>query len=273
VVQSSGETEYRALFIEAKRRFANNFQFNLSYTLAKADNFSGAGDGGGSGSESPFDGSRLLDQFNPELNNSPAPTDQRHRLVLSGIFNLPKFRGGNSFVRGIVNGYRLSGIYTAESGRPYTATVNFANNNNRFIVTNPDGSQIRYEGFGGSLGQGGINVAPGTERNEFYGEANYRFDLRLARDFKITERATLELIAESFNLFNTTNFNGFNSTLYQAVFPTGTNANSPPDVAVPIPLTVFQDALGPTFARPTNNSSQPDGTNARRFQLAARFRF
>jgi len=45
-------------------------------------------------------------------------------------------------------------------------------------------------------------------------------------DIKIGERAAIELIAESFNLFNRSNFN-----------------------------------------------SPPDGTNARRFQIAARFRF
>jgi hypothetical protein len=61
VVRTIGETWYRALFVEVKRRFAQGFQLNLAYTLAKAENLSGAADGGGTGSESPFSGSSVAD--------------------------------------------------------------------------------------------------------------------------------------------------------------------------------------------------------------------
>ena len=49
---------------------------------------------------------------------------------------------------------------------------------------------------------------------------NYRVDLRVARDFRVG-RAVVELLAEGFNVFNRKNFNGFNSTRYDAQATTG----------------------------------------------------
>ncbi len=270
--RSIGETYYNGLLVELKRRFANNFQFNVAYTLAKAENLSGAADGGGSGPESPFSGSNLQNQFDLDANRAASPTDQRHRLVLNGVFNLPTTDSDNRFARALLNGYRLSGIYTAETGRPFAALVSVPN-----IPFALDGRQ--FNGFGGLLGQGGgsdRNLAPNIERNSNYGEPNYRLDLRLARDIRITERFVLELIGEGFNIFNTSNFNGFRTTLYDVQFPLIPNdpqgrrftASNPPPLSLPLELLPRDD-----FGVENNNSSQPDGTNARRFQLAVRFRF
>jgi len=243
---STGQTWYRGLLVEVKRRFAHGFQFNVAYTLAKAENLSGSGNGGGSGSETPFGGSTRFNQFDPESNRAAAPTDQRHRLVFNGIVNLP-------------HRFRMSGIVTAESGRPYSAGVTVPS-----IPFTVDG--VQYNGFGGLLGQGGggdRNLAPNIERNSDYGDANHRTDLRLARDFKIKGSLVAEVVAEGFNIFNRSNFNGFRSTLYEAL---STTATTP--LATPIVLTQRAD-----YGLENNNSSQPDGTNARRFQLALRFRF
>ncbi|HKC86487.1 MAG TPA: TonB-dependent receptor, partial [Blastocatellia bacterium] len=68
VQRSLSETYYKALFLEVKRRFADGLQLNIAYTLAKAENLSGTGDGGGSGSESPFNGSSLFNQFDLRAN-------------------------------------------------------------------------------------------------------------------------------------------------------------------------------------------------------------
>lgn len=268
VQRSISETYYKALFLEVKRRFAGGLQFNIAYTLAKAENLSGSGDGGGSGSESPFNGSSLLNQFDLRANRAPAPTDQRHRFVVNGVWNLPELKRGSSLARGLLNGYRLGGIFTAESGRPFAATVSLPN-----IPFTLDGAQ--YTGFGGILGLGGLNLAPDVPRNSDYGEANYRTDLRVARDIKFGEKFVVELLGEAFNLFNRSNFNGFNSTLYDADFPflpgsttTRYSATNPPPLGTAIPL-----ARRANFGAPNNDGSQPDGTNARRFQLAMRFRF
>jgi hypothetical protein len=245
-IRSIGETWYKALFFELKRRYANGYQFGIAYTLAKAENLSGTGDGGGGGSETPFGGSAVQNQFDLSSNRGAAPTDQRHRFVLNGIVNLPV-------------GFRISGIFTAESGRPYSAIISVPN-----LPFTLDGAQ--YAGFGGLLGQGGgadRNFAPTIVRNSTYGDANYKVDLRLARDFRLGEKLVVELIAEGFNVLNRANFNGFQNTRYTA---TATTVTTP--LSMPVVLTERTD-----WGRANNDGSQPDGTNARRFQLAARFRF
>ena len=269
-LRSIGETYYRGLLFELKRRFADRYQFNVAYTFAKAENLSGTNNGGGGGAESPFGGSSLVDQFDLDFNRAAAPTDQRHRLVLNGVFNLPTTESDNRLARALFNGYRLSGIYTAESGRPYGAIVSVPN-----IPFTSDGGV--FNGFGGLRGQGGgndRNLAPNIERNSNYGEANYRLDLRLGRDFRVTERLVFEVVGEGFNVFNTANFNGFNNILYDVRAPSGTTFATPTatlrNPRVDEALLLVSRA---NFGTPNNDSSQPDGTNARRFQVALRFRF
>jgi hypothetical protein len=165
----------------------------------------------------------------------------------------------NSVARFLLNGYKLSGIFTAESGRPYSATVSFP------TISFASNGQI-YTPFGnGTLGIGGSSLAPDIERNSIYGDSNYKLDLRLSKTFRIKENVSLELIAEGFNVFNRSNFNGFNGGLYSVTAPPNGTVL---DVSVPIQFKTIS-----TFGTPNNDGSQPDGTNARRFQIAARMRF
>jgi hypothetical protein len=218
----------------------------VSYTLAKAENTGGSANGSGTGSESPFGGSNSDNQFDIEGSRGTASTDQPHKFVINGIANL-KY------------GFRLSGILMAESGRPYSDGVSVPN-----LPFTLNGAQ--YNGFGGLRGLGGggdRNIAPNTERNSTYGDKNIKVDLRLSRDFHLGGRTMMEVLLEGFNIFNRDNYNGFNSTHYDAQ---ATTVNTP--MAEPIVLTARPD-----FGTPNNDGSQPDGTNARRFQIAIRMRY
>src|SRR5262249_8187011 len=120
VLRSLGEQWYHGLLIEAHRRFADGFQAHLSYTLAKADNLSGVASFAG-GAESAFSGGSVENQFDTSSSRGRAPTDQRHRLVIDGVWNLPFGASGGTAVDRIVKDFRLSAIFVAESGRPYSA--------------------------------------------------------------------------------------------------------------------------------------------------------
>src|SRR5262249_15747698 len=125
----------------------------------------------------------------------------------------------------------------------------------------PDGTQ--WNGYGGVRGQGGANFLPTVPRNGLEGQWNYRLALPGSRSFPITQRFPIEGIAGGFNLFNPPNFNALNTTIYDA---TATTATTP--LATPVVLRPNASHLNPN-----NDGSQPDGTNARRFQLAVRLRF
>ncbi len=256
-LQSVGENFYNGLLVEVKRRFSEGFQFGIAYTFARAENTSGTGNGSGSGSESPFGGSSSFNQFDDEANRSPSPTDQRHRFVANGVYRLPTTRSDNRIARAILNGYQLSGIYTAESGRPYSANLSIP------TISFAQDGQIFTPFGGGTLGLGGLSLAPNIPRNSIYGESNYRLDLRLSRTFRIAETVSVELIGEGFNVFNRGNFNGFNTTAFNTITPPANTPSNTPIVLTP----------NNSFGARNNDGAQPDGTNARRFQLAARFRF
>jgi hypothetical protein len=160
----------------------------------------------------------------------------------------------------VLRGFRFSGIETAESGRPVAALISVGSI--PFLAA--DGNT--YNGFGGIRGQGtggDRNLVPVITRNGISAPANYKLDLRVAREVRVTERLRIEALAEAFNVFNHSNYNGFNTTMYTAAATTNTTP-----LATPIALS---QTAG--FLAPNNDASPPDGTNARRLQLALRFRF
>jgi hypothetical protein len=245
VLRPLGEQWYKGLLVEARRRFADGFQVHVSYTLARADNVSGVASFAG-GAETAFSGGSVENQFDTRSSRGRAPTDQRHRFVIDGVWSLPA-------------DFRLSGIVVAESGRPYSASITASNLN----FSTPDGTQ--YTGFGSGIwGQGGLSLLRTVERNSNTGDASYRVDMRLARDFRVGDRLVIEGLVEGFNVFNTNIWTQYNNTAYTA---SATNAatTSPATPIVLVPTT--------TFGTPSADSGFPDGTNARRFQVAVRFRY
>ena len=85
----------------------------------------------------------------------------------------------------------------------------------------------------------------------------------MSRQFRITERLRIEAMAEGFNVFSHSNMSGFNDTIYTATATTNTTP-----LGTPVMLTPTAGYLAPI-----SDSDPPDGTNARRIQLALRFRF
>ena len=110
---------------------------------------------------------------------------------------------------------------------------------------------------------GDHDLLPTVGRNSLTGPPNYTLSLRVSREFRLSERFRLQALIEGFNVFNHANYNGFNDTYYTAA----ATANTTP-LATPVMLTPT-----PGFLNPISDASPPDGTNARRLQLAVRFRF
>ncbi len=248
---SRGESWYNGLLVDLRRRFSDGLQLKGAFTWAKAENTVGNDNGGGSTPETAFTGGTPADQFNLGSNRGISPLDQRLRTVMSAVWE-PRWR--------ILRRFRFSGTETAESGRPVAALISVGSI--PFLAS--DGNT--YNGFGGIRGQGtggDRNLVPVIGRNSIAAPANYRLDLRIARDVRVTDRLMVEVLAEGFNVFNHSNYNGFNTTMYTAAATTNTTPLATPILLAP--------AAG--FLAPNNDASPPDGTNARRLQLSVRFRF
>jgi len=112
---SSAFSTYQALLVRLDRRFVNGFQFTAAYTLARLNNFGGDALGLGEG---------LTNLNNFRQDYGPGGLDRTHRLVVSGIWDLPFFKkSANGFKRNILGGYKLALISTAFSGLPQVAIL------------------------------------------------------------------------------------------------------------------------------------------------------
>lgn len=199
--QSSAVSTYHGLTLEVNRRFADGFHGRAAYTLGKVEDTvpdATAVVPGGSD-----DAKFASNPANFDQDRTPGNNDQRHRLVVSGIYVTNADRRSR-LVRALWGGWTFSGIFTAQSGQPYSAYVS--------ADINRDGNNRN-------------DIAPGTRRNEFRFEPQVSLDPRIARDIPVGP-AKLQLIFEAFNLLNRDNINSVRTGLYSASGTTLTRVSS-----------------------------------------------
>jgi hypothetical protein len=114
----------------------------------------------------------------------PSVTDQRHRLVFSGIYELHPFHREHEVLGKLFNNWKMSAVTTFGSGRPVDARI--------FGDPNQDGNDYN-------------DRLPGVGRNSYLGPDYATTDLRLSRRIFVGPRLKLDLLVESFNLFNRNN--------------------------------------------------------------------
>jgi hypothetical protein len=192
--ESTAESKYNGLTFELNRRFAQNYQFRLAYTVGKVeDTVPDATAVVPEGSDDRKFASNPAD-FDADL--APGNNDQRHRFVGSVIYSTNGLAERFDSARWLVENWTLSAIYTAQSGQPYSA----------YASTDVNRDSNRFN-----------DIAPGTERNQYRLPASISLDPRVARDIAFGDRYRLTLMWEAFNLFNRANYNGVNLTLYNVV--------------------------------------------------------
>ena len=199
-LESSVRTKYDGLLLSLEKRFARNYQFRASYTLAKAFNF--ANDDQIPFSNGPVNPANLYAEY------GPTPNDQRHRFTFSGVWDLPY-------------GVHLSPIVTLASGVPMDILVPGGTQRIPQLQRNA-GGRLFHTGselntFIKTVNAGG-GVAgeplPLVRDNLRFNDSFSSFDLRVSKVFRIGEQVRIEPLAEVFNLFNVTNVLGFSKSNY-----------------------------------------------------------
>jgi hypothetical protein len=203
---SDGNSDYNALNLEFKRRFANNFTFLASYTWSHTIDDSS-------------DLQTLLIPQNPRnnrLERANSLFDQRQRFVFSGVLASPdSWRSSDSGLYRFLSDFTIAPIIELSSGRPFNIITNVDANNDQSSSTDrprvlSDGTLcVPGEAGCGTIFEndpalgGAVTFATGNlGRNMGITHGYASFDLRVARSIRFGERARLELIAEGFNLFN-----------------------------------------------------------------------
>jgi outer membrane receptor protein involved in Fe transport len=241
-VENGGQSWYNGLALQLRKKMAHGLSASVSYTWSHAidnANQSGAGSSG------------VLYFLQPNLvagnwaaDKGSSGTDQRHRAVISWMW-APTFTHGTSAAeRYLVNGWQLSTITTLAAAQPTSATVSVSGQ--QFT-----GVTMMYTST--LNGSGGWSRVPFWPVNSLDIDRMYRVDARLARAIPMGERVKAFLMFEGFNVFNTQYNTGVNTSAFSA----------------------SAGVLKPVTGLGVGNASQgfPDGTNARRCQVALRFTF
>lgn len=218
VNDTSGDSIYHGLHVQAERRLNAGLQFTGSYTWSHAI------DNSPPGFDSDYRyGGNMVDPFQWQTKErANSNLDVRNRFVLSALYELPfghgKMVGNNwgSVENAILGGWQMNPIVTLASGFPFDVTCQYCYSPS----TRPD--------LAGPLSQtgnlqewfntasfvkvptnpaNGTPIAPGdSPRNPFTGAGTKTVDLSVGKEFPLTERFRFQLRGEFFNLFNTPQF-------------------------------------------------------------------
>jgi hypothetical protein len=244
-VENGGQSWYNALALQLTKRFSHGFQAQVNYTWSHAiddGNEQGANNNVSSSfNNATFNGNYALDKGSSTL-------DQRHRVSINWIWSPTIVKSASPTAKFLLNGWELSAITTLASAHPTLATVTS-------LGAEFPGIQLAYNTLTGTGGSSRVPFLPYDSLNI---DQIYNVDARLTRKFRIGERATFNLGFEAFNAFNTIHNTGIQTAAYSV------SGN----ILKPV-LTNGVSHVG------DGNASQgfPDGTNARRMQVAVRFVF
>lgn len=214
-------SHYEGISTTLKRRFRSGLQFMTTFTYGKAmDLFSPAIDNCLSCNET------IQNSYDLNALMGPSSTNVPLRYTFSGTWNLPMGKGHRFASEGwaamLLSDWQTDAIYTAQSGYPFTVSLNFDNANvgngswpNRVCngsLSNP----TLTEWFNTSCfvappqyqyGNSGRNILMGPGMNDL--------DFGLHRSFRIPvgETTRLHFRADAYNAFNHPQFDGPNSTI------------------------------------------------------------
>jgi hypothetical protein len=230
------KSNYNSLQTSLQKRFAGGSLVAVNYTWSK------------SLTNEPNDPNFTVPQNTFDIASEYGPTrfDRRHVFTADFVYEIPWLRNQAGFLGHVLGGWELSGVVNIQSGAWLTAGT--ASNND------PGGVAASANSFGNALrpdqiadaNAGAAHTADqwfntaafvdvpdgqfrvgNARRASILGPGQQRWDLSLFKNFKFTERTSLQFRTEAFNVFNHTNFAGVGTTLGAEDFGTITSAHDP----------------------------------------------
>lgn len=231
---SVGRSRYDGFNVSYRRRLHNHFTVNSTYTLSRALAYDG--------NSAAFRNRAVnhFDYFNP-YSLGPVPNDTRHRFTLSSVFDLK-------------HGFQISPIMQLESARAYSPSYSSAvdvlglgsGRANRVVVFTASPNDVKA-----TLNSFGDPGASNTNRIKYRdciragqctifpfdnlrGQPYFQLDLRVNKNFRIHERATVGVFFQMFDLTNRANFgNNFATDVRQTTFGKPNAFITPGGVIIP----------------------------------------
>jgi len=193
--ESTANAIYHGMTVQVNKRYSRNIQLSGAYTWSKViDDVPDATAVVPQGSD---DAKYVQNPLNIRDDRAVGGNDQPHRVVINGIWDLRYAEGvSNRVAKGILGGWQIAGIFTAQSGQPYSGLISADLNND---------------------GNNRSDRAPDLGRNTFRAPKTVSFDPRVTREVSVIERLRLQFIFEAFNVFNRYNVSATPATSPNAV--------------------------------------------------------
>lgn len=226
---SNGSSIYNGFSANLRKRFGGHFEFLASYTYSHSIDDS-------TDLESTL---TPQDSFYPSVDRSTSLFDQRHRFVLSGVYQTGKV--GSGFARKVLSDWTWAPLLDLASGRPFNIITGNGDNLQLSSLTgrpntivNPACGPVYQSKYSptGNLQEPCINgfVATGQVptllqldgnlgRNAGISPWTAFGDMRISKRIYFTERINTDLMVDMFNIANKMNVS--------AVSPLFSNAGQP----------------------------------------------
>ena len=234
---SRGDSSYHSLQVDLRRRFSHGLSLRGVYTFSKT-----LDDGDSLNQTTAGNAPGLVSNpFDLRADKGLATFDVRNVAVIDALYALPFGRGKSlgsglqCWTNGIVSGWSLASIITAQSGFPFTPQLSYNPSNNGdtrnpvrpFLNPNFTGPVVlgkvgqwfnpnaflalpSASGFYGNVG-----------RDRYIGPGLATWDFSVLKDTSIREHVNVQFRAELFNLLNRANFNTPNLIVFTP--PTAAN--------------------------------------------------
>jgi hypothetical protein len=208
---NDGYSRYNALQVTYRQRDWHGLNTMVNFTWSNCIDTNSVNRGGSSTlpvEENPY---------NPSSNLGPCDSDVRKNFNAGVVYEFPRWRAAGR----LGEGWQIGSVVTALTGRPWTALLSSSANRSGQdrVYERPDCSGVQpvYQ-FSDPRKPTITNVsaifsnpAPNTigtcGRNAFRGPGFKQWDFNLNKTTKITERMSLQVRFEIFNLLNHPNFN------------------------------------------------------------------
>jgi hypothetical protein len=226
--KSDASSWYNALTVNLEKHWSRHFQVLASYTYSHSiDN--------GTDLQSTLE---PQDSRYPQFEKANSVNDQRHRFVLSGVYQSSPHVAGEGFVKNFFSNWTVAPLIEVSSGRPYQIItgedtrldLGASNERPSIVPAGTAGATTSpyIKNFAFSLptscwtnaGPGQNFTVPGItpplgcvgdlSRNRFTMPMFFSWDMRISKAVNLGERAQLQLIYDGFNLFNHTNISAAN---------------------------------------------------------------
>jgi hypothetical protein len=227
---NEGTANYHALQVKLKQELAGGLYYLFSYTYAKSMDLA-----------SDPQADTLTDFYDLGRDYGPSDYNRKHMLSFAASYALPVGHGKtflanpNPLLNTVIGGWNLGGIFSADSGLPFSAMAGGD-------VANTGGGPQRAErnlaasGSAAKTRQQWLNPQQFTvptaytfgneRRNDLIGPGYLNTDFNVRKDFTV-ERFTAQFKAEFFNLFNRTQLGSPNNNVQSSAFGSITSTSAP----------------------------------------------